>query len=153
MEIKKITPEDFRKAYDSIQLNDPYTEGTKTWYKKLYSFDDGTDLCFCASLQCKDGETGENPEDWENRCKLACLSRNSAMTDYEWDFIMPYAEDGDVWDTEIEFDGKNQYDIDWLNKEAEDIVEAVEGGEILTSACGKKKSRKAKKPIESMARR
>ena len=133
----KLTQDDFRKAYEAINNN----EGT-TWAKTLYTFEDGTDLCFVAAMMDFDGT-----DEYEPYAKLACIPYNSGMNDYEWDYVMPYKEgSGDVWDTETSF-GPNE-DPEWFNEQAEEIIQAVENGEYITSGCHSKK-KKGKKVVKS----
>ena len=54
--------------------------------------------------------------------KVAYLPKNSGMSDYDYDWMMPYDEEtGEVWDTEIEFTSADDSNIDWLLEQWEEI--------------------------------
>ena len=138
--IVKITGKDIQDAIDTIMA-----DASATWYKKLYSFGDGTSLYFCAGV----GE-GFDENDENVICgKIACMPDNSGMAEYNYDFIMPYDEKtGDVYDTDGTLNGPDDYT--WYNKAAEDIVKLVEKGKLVTSAChGKSKKKDKKKAVTS----
>ena len=117
--IDEITEDDISKALDAIR-----TSPESTWYKKLYSFGDGTSLYFAAGI-------GEGYDEDDVVCgKIACLSDNSAMSEYNYDFLMPYnPETGDVYDTDSEL---TQGSADWYNDSAKTIVEMINNGELAT---------------------
>lgn len=58
--------------------------------------------------------------DWALYGKMAYQPTNSLMQEYDIDWIMPSAENGDVYDTEIEIaDEHGQlsvYDVEWIIK-------------------------------------
>lgn len=54
--------------------------------------------------------------------KVAYLPKNSGMSEYDMDWIMPYDEEtGEVWNTEIEFTSADDSNIDWLLEQWEEI--------------------------------
>lgn len=56
--------------------------------------------------------------------KVAYLPKNSGMSEYDMDWIMPYDEEtGEVWNTEIEFTSADDFNIDWLLEQWELIKE------------------------------
>lgn len=114
-DVDTITAEDIREAREAIE-NNPQS----TWYKILYTFDDGDELCLTAGM-------GEGFDEDTVCAKLAVLPSNSGMSDYSWDFTMPYdKETADVWDTEVSnFD---ESDLDWFNKEAVNMAQEVSEG-------------------------
>ena len=118
-DVDTITAEDIREAREAIE-NNPQS----TWYKVLYTFDDGDKLCLTAGMR--------NAEDWGEEGYMPCmclgvLPSNSGMSEYGYDFIMPYnPETGDVWDTEVsDFDESS---LDWFNKDAVDMAQEVSEG-------------------------
>lgn len=114
-DVDTITAEDIREAREAIE-----TTPESTWHKVLYRFNDGDELCLTAGM-------GEGFDEDTVCAKLAVLPSNSGMSDYSWDFIMPYDKDtGDVWDTEVSnFD---ESDLDWFNKEAVNMAQEVSEG-------------------------
>lgn len=63
--------------------------------------------------------------------KIAYIPKNSFMRDYDYDFLMPYDSDGNVWDTEISLDenateGSVFYDITCLLQEFEKMIKESE---------------------------
>lgn len=114
-DVDTITTEDIADAREAIENNPD-----STWYKVLYTFDDGDELCLTAGM-------GEGFDEDTVCAKLAVLPSNSGMSDYSWDFIMPYdKETGDVWDTEVSNFGES--DLDWFNKEAVNMAQEVSEG-------------------------
>jgi len=54
--------------------------------------------------------------------KVAYLPKNSGMSEYDYDWMMPYDEEtGEVWNTEIEFTSADDSNIDWLLEQWEEI--------------------------------
>ena len=94
-------------AIDRASNTDP-NEGATTWYvldetsDKIWAF-------VCAWLDL-DGD-GE----YRLMGKIAYMSTRSAMSDYDYDWMMPETPNGDVDDTELEIDpnGDIDYDVDW----------------------------------------
>ena len=117
--IDEITEDDISKAIETIK-----TSPESTWSKKLYSFGDGTSLYFAAGM-------GEGYDEDDVVCgKIACLPDNSAMSEYNYDFLMPYnPETSDVYDTDGEL---TQGSADWYNDAAKTIVEMINNGELVT---------------------
>ncbi|MBR6403794.1 MAG: hypothetical protein IKS48_10465 [Eubacterium sp.] len=131
--MNKITPQDIRKGVEVVSASPE-----STWHKSVYTFDNGDELCLAIGM-------GEGFDEDTVCAKLGVLAGNSAMSEYAWDFIMPYnPETGDVWDTEVS--NPSESDADWFNKEAPQIIKEVENGKLVTS------SRKVnkRKPIQSM---
>ena len=118
-DVNTITAEDIREAREDIE-NNPRS----TWYKVLYTFDDGDELCLTAGMR--------DAEDWGEEGYMPCmclgvLPSNSGMSEYGYDFIMPYDPDtSDVWDTEVSDFGES--DLDWFNKEAVNMAQEVSEG-------------------------
>ena len=135
----RITDEDLKKGYAAGQGNE-----SVTWHKVLERLDNGDELCLAIGY-------GEGFDEPTICAKIGVLAGNSAMSEYAWDFIMPYdPETGDVWDTEISI-GSEGGDADWLNSQAEEVLALLNKGEYVTSGChGKsKKEDKKKKPVKS----
>lgn len=67
-------------------------------------------------------------EDGYAICAMICV--NDDMPDIEW-ATMPYAENGDVWDTcmEIETSPDLHGDAEWYVEQAEEMLPAIESGE------------------------
>ena len=118
-DVDTITAEDIREAREAIE-NNPQS----TWYKVLYTFDDGDELCLTAGMR--------DAEDWGEEGYMPCmclgiLPNNSMMSEYGFDFIMPYdKETADVWDTEVS--DFSESDLDWFNKEAVNMAQEVSEG-------------------------
>ena len=134
LDTPEITQADADEAYETIKDNNPITENGITYHKKLYSFDDGTSLYFVAAQRDMDDDT------FEPYCKIGVMPDNSAMSEYDMDFIMPYNNysdkasgvyEGDVYDTEIPLPLSEQ-DINWLNDSIADIIRLVEEGKLAT---------------------
>lgn len=61
--------------------------------------------------------------------KFGILADDSAMAEYDMDIIMPYGENGDVWDSETSitsFDATS--DVKWVVKEAKAWAKSVNSG-------------------------
>lgn len=61
--------------------------------------------------------------------KFGILADNSAMAEYDMDIIMPYGDDGDVWDSETSitsFDATS--DVEWVVDEAKAWADSVNSG-------------------------
>ena len=146
--MNKITPQDIQKGVESVSASPE-----STWYKVIETLDNGDELCLAIGM-------GEGFDEDTVCAKLGILAANSAMSDYVWDFQMPWNLKGngsDIWDTEVSNPGES--DAEWFNKTAQEMIRGLESGEIgtslLGSACGKKKGKKkpvksAKRPIQSM---
>lgn len=146
--MNRITPQDIQKGVETVSASPE-----STWYKVVETLDNGDKLCLAIGM-------GEGFDEDTICAKLGILVGNSAMTDYAWDFQMPWnlgEGDNDIWDTEVSDPGES--DAEWFNKTAQEMIKALESGEIgtslLGSACGKKKGKKkpvksAKRPIQSM---
>lgn len=146
--MNRITPQDIQKGVETVSASPE-----STWYKVVETLDNGDKLCLAIGM-------GEGFDEDTICAKLGILVGNSAMTDYAWDFQMPWnlgEGDNDTWDTEVSDPGES--DAEWFNKTAQEMIKALESGEIgtslLGSACGKKKGKKkpvksAKRPIQSM---
>ena len=146
--MNKITPQDIKKGVESVSANPE-----STWYKVIETLDNGDELCLAIGM-------GEGFDEDTVCAKLGILAGNSAMSDYVWDFQMPWnlkGDGNDVWDTEVSNPGES--DAEWFNKTAQEMIKGLESGEIgtslLGSACGKKKGKKkaiksARRPIQSM---
>ena len=136
----RITDEDLKKGYAAVQGNE-----SVTWHKVLERLDNGDELCLAIGY-------GEGFDEPTICAKIGVLAGNSAMSEYAWDFVMPYdPETGDVWDTEISI-GSEGGDADWLNSQAEEVLALLNKGEYVTSGChgkSKKKEDKKKKPVKS----
>lgn len=136
--MNRITPQDIRKGVETV-----YASPESTWYKVVETLDNGDELCLAIGM--------DEGFDEDTVCaKLGVLAGNSAMSDYEWDFVMPYeAKSGSVWDTEVSNPGES--DAEWFNTQAEEMIRGLEDGTIgtslLGSSCGKKKGKK--KPVKS----
>ena len=82
--------------------------GATTWYE-LAETSDKIWAFVCAWLDL-DGD-GE----YRLMGKIAYMPTRSAMSDYDYDWMMPVMQNGDVADTELEIDpyGDIDYDVDW----------------------------------------
>jgi len=135
--MKKITPQDIQKGVESVSASPE-----STYYITLDNLNNGDELCLAFGM-------GEGFDEPTVCAKIAVLASNSAMSDYEWDFVMPYeAKSGSVWDTEVSNPGES--DAEWFNTQAAQIARKLNSGKLVASACGKKKGKK--KPVQSMAR-
>ncbi len=140
MNIKPITLQDAEESYESVKDNGNPSQGDTTYHKELYRFDDGKALFFCAG-------TLYDGDDFDHYCRLGIENPNAVLADFEFDYVMPWNPDneyGDVFDTEISLP-ITQSDVEWLNKEANDIVKGYESGELVASS---RKTGK-KKPVKS----
>jgi len=129
MNIKPITLQDAEEAYDSVKDNGNPSQGDITYCKELCRFDDGKALFFCAGT-LYDGDS------FDHYCRLGIENPNAVLADFEFDYAMPWDsnnEYGDVVDTEISLP-ITQSDVDWLNKEANDIVKGYESGELVVNS-------------------
>ena len=132
--MKKITPQDIQKGVESVSASPE-----STYYITLDNLDNGDELCLAFGM-------GEGFDEPTVCAKIAVLAGNSAMSDYEWDFVMPYeAKSGNVWDTELSNPGDS--DAEWFNTQAAQIARKLNSGKLVASACGKKKGKK--KPVKS----
>lgn len=58
--------------------------------------------------------------------KIAFCPDNSAMNEYDIDWLMPYDEDtGEVWDTELQISSSDWSDADWLAEEWLAIMDRI----------------------------
>ena len=150
MKIKPITQQDADKAYETVKDNGNPQYGDKTYALELCRFDDGKALYFCAG-------TLYDGDEFEHYCRLGIENPNAVLADFEFDYPMPWDpnnEYGDVIDTELSLP-IGQDDVEWLNEKANNIADGYESGELVASACGKKKGKRkpvksAKRPIQSM---
>lgn len=94
-------------AIDRASNTDPNV-GATTWYE-LAETSDKIWAFVCAWLDL-DGD-GE----YRLMGKIAYMPTRSAMSDYDYDWMMPEMPNGDVADTELEIDpnGDIDYDVDW----------------------------------------
>lgn len=141
MNVKPITLQDAEEAYERVKDNGNPSYGDTTYKKELCRFDDGKALFFCAG-------TLYDGDDFNHYCRLGIENPNAVLADFEFDYVMPWNPDneyGDVIDTEISLP-ISQSDVDWLNKEAKDIANGYENGELVIS------SRKNKRPVKSNRR-
>jgi hypothetical protein len=135
--MKKITPQDIQKGVETVSASPE-----STYYITLDNLNNGDELCLAFGM-------GEGFDEPTVCAKIAVLAGNSAMSDYEWDFVMPYeAKSGSVWDTEVSNPGES--DAEWFNTQAAQIARKLNSGKLVASACGKKKGKR--KPVQSMAR-
>lgn len=140
--MKKITPQDIQKGVESVSASPE-----STYYITLDNLNNGDELCLAFGM-------GEGFDEPTVCAKIAVLAGNSAMSDYEWDFVMPYeAKSGSVWDTEVSNPGES--DAEWFNTQAAQIARKLNSGKLVASACGKKKGKKksvksSRRPIQSM---
>ena len=94
-------------AIDRASNTDPNV-GATTWYE-LAETSDKIWAFVCAWLDLdSDGE-------YRLMGKIAYMTTRSAMSDYDYDWMMPEMPNGDVVDTELEIDpyGDIDYDVDW----------------------------------------
>lgn len=94
-------------AIDRAANTDPNV-GATTWYE-LAETSDKIWAFVCAWLDLdSDGE-------YRLMGKIAYMPTHSAMSDYDYDWMMPETPNGDVVDTELEIDpyGDIDYDVDW----------------------------------------
>lgn len=136
--MKRITPQDIQKGVESVSASPE-----STYYFRLDTLDNGDELCLAFGMR-------ERFDEPAVCAKIAVLAGNSAMSDYEWDFVMPYeAKSGSVWDTEVSNPGES--DAEWFNTQAAQIARKLNSGKLVASACGKKKPVKSsRRPIQSM---
>lgn len=135
--MNRITPQDIQKGVETVSASPE-----STWYKVIETLDNGDELCLAFGM-------GEGFDEPTVCAKIAVLASNSAMSDYEWDFVMPYeAKSGSVWDTEVSNPGES--DAEWFNTQAAQIARKLNSGKLVASACGKKKGKK--KPVKSSRR-
>lgn len=94
-------------AIDRASNTDPNV-GATTWYE-LAETSDKIWAFVCAWLDL-DGD-GE----YRLMGKIAYMPTRSAMSDYDYDWMMPEMPNGDIVDTELEIDpnGDIDYDVDW----------------------------------------
>lgn len=133
----KIQQSDLDEAYDAVADDE-----SRTWFKKLFSFDDGTSLYLCAGWI-------DDPDADTPYCKIAGMPDNSGLTEYDYDFVMPYdSETGDVFDTEIALPA-GEKDADWLNEQVAEMLPKIQKGEYLVASARNplKSSRKAIKKV------
>lgn len=143
--MNKITPQDIKEGVASVSASPE-----STWYKTIETLDNGDELCLAIGM-------GEGFDEDTVCAKLGVLAGNSAMSDYTWDFVMPWnlgEGDNDTWDTEVS--NPSESDADWFNKEAEEMIRGFEDGTIGTSLVNSRKNKRSvkssRKPIQSMAR-
>lgn len=146
--MNRITPQDIRKGVETVSASPE-----STWYKVVETLDNGDELCLAIGM-------GEGFDEDTICAKLGVLAGNSAMSDYELDFVMPWnlgEGDNDIWDTEVS--NPNESDAEWFNEAAQEMIRGFEDGTIgtslLGSSCGKKKGKKkpvksSRRPIQSM---
>lgn len=136
--MKRITPQNIQKGVETVSASPEYT-----YYITLDTLDNGDELCLAFGM-------GEGFDEPTVCAKIAVLAGNSAMSDYEWDFVMPYEpKSGNVWDTEVSNPGES--DADWFNTQAAQIARKLNSGKLVASACCKKKPVKSsRRPIQSM---
>lgn len=117
--VKASTNSDIRSgiidAIDRASNTDPNV-GATTWYE-LAETSDKIWAFVCAWLDL-DGD-GE----YRLMGKIAYTPTQSAMSDYDYDWMMPYKENEDVYDTELEIDpyGDIDFDVDWWLDQWEEI--------------------------------
>jgi len=63
--------------------------------------------------------------------KIAYIPKDAFLRDYDYDFLMPYDSEGNVWDTEISIgedatEGSLFYDITYLLQEFEKMIKESE---------------------------
>lgn len=140
--MNRITPQDIQKGVKTVSASPE-----STWYKVVETLDNGDKLCLAIGM-------GEGFDEDTVCAKLGILAGNSAMTDYVWDFQMPWnlGEGGnDVWDTEVSNPGES--DAEWFNTQAEEMIRGFEDGTIGTSLVNSRKNRRSvkssRKPIKS----
>ncbi|MBR4397388.1 MAG: hypothetical protein IKS93_06010 [Methanobrevibacter sp.] len=141
--MNKITPQDIQEGVESVSASPE-----STWYKVVETLDNGDKLCLAIGM-------GEGFDEDTVCAKLGVLAGNSGMSDYVWDFVMPWnlGEGGnDVWDTEISNPGES--DAEWFNTQAEEMIRGFEDGTIGTSLVNSRKNKRSvkssHKPIKSM---
>ena len=118
----KIQQSDLDEAWEAVA-----DDKSKTWFKKLFSFGDGTSLYLCAGWI-------DDPDADTPYCKIAGMSDNSGLTEYDYDFVMPYdSEMGDVFDTEIALPA-GEKDADWLNEQVAEMLPKIQKGEYLVAS-------------------
>jgi hypothetical protein len=133
----KIQQSDLDEAYDAVADDE-----REAWFKKLFSFGDGTSLYLCAGWR-------SDPDADTPYCKIAGMPDNSGLTEYDYDFVMPYdPETGDVFDTEIALPA-GEKDADWLNEQVAEMLPKIQKGEYLVTSARNplKSSRKAIKKV------
>lgn len=136
--MNRITPQDIQKGVETVSASPE-----STWYKVVETLDNGDKLCFAIGM-------GEGFDEDTICAKLGVLAGNSGMSDYVWDFVMPWnlGEGGnDVWDTEVSNPGES--DAEWFNAQAEEMIKGFEDGTIGTSLVGSSRKAGKKRPVKS----
>lgn len=64
-------------------------------------------------------------------CGKIAFNCDDLQCDYEFDWHMPWAEGGDVYDTDTAYDG-TQAQLDWWLEQAEQIVNGINNKELKT---------------------
>ena len=115
-------------AIDRASNTDPNV-GATTWYE-LAETSDKIWAFVCAWLDL-DGD-GE----YRLMGKIAYMPTRSAMSDYDYDWMMPETPNGDVADTELEIDpyGDIDYDVDWWVDQWEEMKSKYVYDDIEESA-------------------
>lgn len=103
----------------------------------LYALKQDSGVAYMKMATCENGEPlclVISKIDGEFHAKLA-FNVDDLQCDYDVDWVMPFAENGDVYDTDtIVSDNINDWEYDWgyWTGEAESIVNLVNQGEIST---------------------
>lgn len=136
--MNKITPQDIQEGVETVSASPE-----STWYKVVETLDNGDKLCLAIGM-------GEGFDEDTVCAKLGVLAGNSGMSDYVWDFVMPWnlgEGDNDTWDTEVS--NPNESDAEWFNTQAEEMIRGFEDGTIGTSLVGSSRKAGKKRPVKS----
>jgi hypothetical protein len=127
--MKELTKKEIQDCIDFVWDS---KEGTA--YIEMGEIPDGRKLCLVFGWT-EGYEKGEDYQDIVNGtvytlcCKLA-VNIDDLQCDFDIDWYMPWGKkDGDVWDTMMAVT-KDYDDYEWYEKEAKEMLEAFEKGEI-----------------------
>lgn len=116
--MRKVTEQDILKALDIIQ-----SDGA-TYFKELEIDYDGHSWCFASSML-------EEGEERIPMAKIGVRHKCALMSDYDFDFEMPFDKDGEVFCCETSYSKAGAAKTaEWLNKQMEEAYALYKRGAL-----------------------
>lgn len=127
---KDITRKDIREQVEWVKKNDGvawFSMGHLADGRKLalvIGWSEGyeKDKCY---IQKKEGDT------LYTICSKLAVNIDDLQCDYDFDWYMPWSEDGEVWDTETTVPTNYKIPLDWYIEKSKEMLEAFKKGEIV----------------------
>lgn len=121
-----------RKEFDKTLAEMTADKNSGTWHCVLEVLENGQELCLVVGWETgyDKGEKFQQEVDGEiyTLCGKIAVNVDDLQCDYNFDWYMPYSEDGDVYDTDMALNGSE--DLDFFEGEAKVIAEMMNKGEL-----------------------